>query len=291
MQQLDNFIISQFPQVLSRDFFSERKKEIQEITSEFFKTIPTIQVTRTSEFYHPFYNKSSEEFNDTAFMQAVIESLALPISGKSNDDVFISVWGDGYNYHNQHESQNKKKSEIFHVLFNAALFGATRLGNCDRRTSFAALQIFKLIHNKNFNCTWIPEMKVAVRSLTEVNHFVMLLKTNAEEMICCPLTNPEIVFDQATYMKKIISLFQRVLRPALPLNLTISQQLLDEFETAKVKVLNYLEKEIMHLTKDDLESKMLTYNPSLYFMFITDLKDQRKFLKIKSILFNQLEGG
>jgi hypothetical protein len=146
-----------------------------------------------------------------------------------------------------------KASNMQILLFSrAAFYQFSHMGSCSYRSSYAALQLFKILQGTSLN--------VALQSAPSVDQFTVLLGNKKEGYyVYDPLTNPLMVFDREFYIKNILSTFPKAAYTATAMNLTITKELSETYDSHFSVIKDEFEK---LLISTEQNARVLLQNPS-----------------------------
>lgn len=118
--------------------------------------------------------------------------------------------------------QNLLPAELM-VFLQAFIFEISDIGNCAHRSAYAALELHKIFQETPIN--------VIVKSAEHVDQQVVYLgNKEIGYFVYDPLTNPEILFTLEEYSKTILTMFCVHQRFKLPIKVTITEKLCEQYQ-------------------------------------------------------------
>lgn len=223
-----------------------RKDQLKRLQHKMITYAPECLNTQNSPHYSAIYRqKIINNHEITCIMSLIVEKIFFPLLSPIVNPG-RSFWKD----HPLDNWTNEKKVGKFLVVCEAIIFQLTALGNCGRRSDYAAMELFEILKN--------TDVEIQVRSWPEIDHCVLFIGNDIEGWkIYDPLTNPAFLFEHDVYNRDIKPLFKNVDSPKKPVNLKINEQVIALYHFQLGKISRYLSTELPKTTLNLLKSNQM----------------------------------
>jgi hypothetical protein len=135
------------------------------------------------------------------------------------------------------------------ALCRAFSFDFSNMGNCAHRSSYAALKFCEFFKD--------AEVKVFIRNeKSRDQYFVVFENKEKEIFVYDPLTNPELVFTEAEYRKKILPLFPLTTNCKVEMNILVTQELREKYRKIADEIRDRFRKDTSFFDEQILKSDM-----------------------------------
>jgi hypothetical protein len=184
-----------------------------------------------SERFFPLSKDTSQKYQDKAGLKTlsgvtstIVQRNLLPVQLISGDNERqLTLFG-----YYPNSKDNAMKCYLFE---RAATFKLTHVGACSFRASHAAICLARIFAESN--------VTVALTSAPTKDQFAVLLGNKAEGwFVYDPLTNPDMIFEHKYYQENILPTFKSVAKEGQKFQLTISKELVNDFDRRWPKIKN-----------------------------------------------------
>ena len=225
---------------LEPDVLTQRRTQLAGFLNKMLSFAPSCLATQSSEYYSNVYRQQIDKKEKITIMTCIVEKIFHPISlTQETIRSCCSFW-------NIRTQPTVLEQQRLFLVQNAAVFAHTNLGNCAKRASYAAIELFEILMGTG--------SELQLTSYPEIDHFVLRIGNAAEGWnIYDPLTNPELLFNEDEFTIEIKPLFPRVPIPKNPVNFSVDAPTIALFDFQLRKIATFVAQESQNATLRSLK--------------------------------------